>query len=179
MKMVFENHYSDIITSAMASQITGVSSICSTVYSGADQRKHQSSTSLAFVRGDRWIPRTKGQSAPHKGPVRRKIFPFDYVILLSNYGGSSGTQTSTTPVHICMAIREYSQFTLLSLSFPSYVMLDDIRSQLLKNNRKVVVSSHFIFIRDISVNTLRPRQHGRNFCRSSNAFSSMKLLNFK
>ena len=33
-------------------------------YSGADQRKHQSSASLAFVRGilrDRWIPRTKGQ----------------------------------------------------------------------------------------------------------------------
>ena len=33
-------------------------------YSGKDQRKHQSSASLAFVRGihrDRWIPRTKGQ----------------------------------------------------------------------------------------------------------------------
>ena len=37
--------------STMASQITGVSIVCSTVGSGADQRKHQSSTSLAFVRG--------------------------------------------------------------------------------------------------------------------------------
>ena len=37
---------------------------CSIVYSGADQRKHQSSASLALVRGihqDRWIPRSKGQ----------------------------------------------------------------------------------------------------------------------
>ena len=56
-------HYNDVIMSAMASQITGVSIVCSTVYSGADQRKHQSSTSLAFVKSTvhRWIPLTKGQ----------------------------------------------------------------------------------------------------------------------
>ena len=42
-------HYSDIIMSKMASQITGVSIVCSTGGSGADQRKHQSSASLAFV----------------------------------------------------------------------------------------------------------------------------------
>ena len=50
--------------SAMASQITSLTLVYSTVYSGADQRKHQSSSSLAFVWGihrDRWIPRTKGQ----------------------------------------------------------------------------------------------------------------------
>ena len=43
---------------------TGVSIICSTVYSGTDQRKHQSSASLAFVRGtigDRWFSLTEGQ----------------------------------------------------------------------------------------------------------------------
>ena len=48
----------------MASQITSITVVYSIVYSGADQRKHQSSASLAFVRGihrDRWIPRTKGQ----------------------------------------------------------------------------------------------------------------------
>ena len=48
----------------MASQITSVSIVYSTVCSGTDQRKHQSSLSLAFVRGiprDRWIPRTIGQ----------------------------------------------------------------------------------------------------------------------
>ena len=42
-------HYSKVITGAIASQITGVSIVCSTVGSGANQRKHQSSASLAFV----------------------------------------------------------------------------------------------------------------------------------
>ena len=49
---------------AMASQITSLNIVYSTVYSDAHQRKHQSSASLAFVRGihrDRWIPRTNGQ----------------------------------------------------------------------------------------------------------------------
>ena len=57
-------HYSDVIMSAMTSQITGVTIDYPTVYSRADQRKHQSSASLAFVRGiHRWPvnPRTKGQ----------------------------------------------------------------------------------------------------------------------
>ena len=48
----------------MASQITSLTVVYSTVYSDADQRKHQSSASLAFVWGihrDRWSPRTKGQ----------------------------------------------------------------------------------------------------------------------
>ena len=48
----------------IASQITSLAFVYSTVYSDADQRKHQSSASLAFVWGihrDRWIPRTKGQ----------------------------------------------------------------------------------------------------------------------
>ena len=45
--------------SAMASQITGVTIVYTTVCSGTDQRKHQSSASLAFVSGiHRWIPYT-------------------------------------------------------------------------------------------------------------------------
>ena len=62
--LIDQMHYSDIIMSVMASPITGVSIVCPTVGSGADQRKHQSSASLAFVQeeftGDRWFPRTKG-----------------------------------------------------------------------------------------------------------------------
>ena len=57
-------HYIDVIMTTMASQITSLTVVYSIVYSGADQRKHQSSASLAFVREihrDRWIPRTKGQ----------------------------------------------------------------------------------------------------------------------
>ena len=57
-------HYDDIIMGAIASQITSLTIVYSTVYSGADQRKHQSSASLAFVRGIhrvRWIPRVPGE----------------------------------------------------------------------------------------------------------------------
>ena len=58
------SHYSDVIMTTVASQITSLTVVYSIVYSGAEQRKHQSSASLAFVRGihrNRWIPRTKGQ----------------------------------------------------------------------------------------------------------------------
>ena len=70
-------HYSDVIMSEIASQITCVSIVCSTVCSGADQRKHQSSASLAFLRGiHQWL-----LDFPHKGPVTRKMFPFDDIII--------------------------------------------------------------------------------------------------
>ena len=58
------SHYNAVIMTTVASQITSLTVVYSTVYSDADQRKHQRSASLAFVRGihrDRWIPRTKGQ----------------------------------------------------------------------------------------------------------------------
>ena len=58
------HHYIDVIMTTMTSQITSLTVVYSTVYSDADQRKHQSSASLAFVWGihrGRWIPRTKGQ----------------------------------------------------------------------------------------------------------------------
>ena len=58
------DHNIDVIMTTMASQITSLTVVYSTVYSELDQRKHQSSASLAFLWGihrDRWIPRTKGQ----------------------------------------------------------------------------------------------------------------------
>ena len=71
-------HESGVIMGAMASQINGVSTACSTVCLGADQRKHQSCVPLAFVRRiHRWLV-----NSPHKGPVARKMFPFDDVILI-------------------------------------------------------------------------------------------------
>ena len=70
-------HYSDVIMGAMASQITLVSIVYSTVCSDTDQGKHQIFAALAFVRGiHRWPA-----NSPHKGPVTRKIFPFDDVIM--------------------------------------------------------------------------------------------------
>ena len=60
--------YYDVIMDAIASQIISLMIVYSTVYSDADQSKHQSSASLAL-------------NSPHKWPVTRKMFPFDDVIM--------------------------------------------------------------------------------------------------
>ena len=93
---LFVIYYSDVIMRAKTSQITGVSIVNSTVCIGADQRKRQNSSSLVFVRGTmtggfpsqrdihwplwcefhRW-PVNSAQ----KGPVTRKMFPFEDVIM--------------------------------------------------------------------------------------------------
>ena len=66
-------HYKDVIVGAMASHITSLTFVSSTVYSDADQI----STSLAFVRGiHRWPV-----NSPRKWPVTRKMFPFDDIIM--------------------------------------------------------------------------------------------------
>ena len=72
-------HYDDVIMGAMASHITSLTIVYSIVYSDADQRKHQSSASLVFVRGIPWWP----VYSSHKWPVTRKMTPFDDVIMVS------------------------------------------------------------------------------------------------
>ena len=64
--------------SPIASEITSLTIVYSTVYLGTYQRKHQSSESLAFVLGIHRSP----VNSPHKGPVTRKMFPFDDVIMI-------------------------------------------------------------------------------------------------
>ena len=64
----------------VASKITSLTIVYSTVYSDANQRKYQSSASLAFVQG---IHR-RSVISPHKWPVTRKMFPFDDVIMVWN-----------------------------------------------------------------------------------------------
>ena len=74
---LFGIHYNDVIIGAMTSQITSLTIVYSTVYSGVDQRKHQSSASPAFVRGiHRWPV-----NSPHKWPVTRKMVLLDDVIM--------------------------------------------------------------------------------------------------
>ena len=72
--IVWRFHYNDVIMNAMspASRL-----FIQPFVQGADQRKHQSSSSLAFVRGIHQWP----VNFPHKGPVTRKMFPFDDVIM--------------------------------------------------------------------------------------------------
>ena len=71
-------HYCDVMMGAMASQITSLTIVYSTVYSDADQIKHQSSAPLAFVRGIHREP----VNSPRKGPVTGEMFPFDDVIMI-------------------------------------------------------------------------------------------------
>ena len=74
---MFYLHYDDVIMTMLASQITSLTVVYSIVYSGVNQRKHQSSASLAFVREIHRGP----VNFPHKWPVTRKMFPFDDVIM--------------------------------------------------------------------------------------------------
>ena len=74
--------------SALGSQITSLTIVYSTLYSGADQRKHRSSASLAFVRGiHRWPV-----NSPHKGSLTRKMFPYDDVTMWLGVKSALGYQ---------------------------------------------------------------------------------------
>ena len=70
-------HYGYVIMGAMEPQITSLPIVYLTGYSGEYERKHQSSASLAFVRGIHRGP----VNSPPKWPVTRKMFPFDDVIM--------------------------------------------------------------------------------------------------
>ena len=71
--VIFQFHYCDVMMGVIVSQITSLMIVYSIVHSSADQRKHQSTASLAFVPGiHQWLVNSQ-----HKRPVMRKMFPFD------------------------------------------------------------------------------------------------------
>ena len=94
-------HYGYVIMGVIASRITSLTIVYSTVYSDADQRKHQSSASLAFVRGIHRGP----LNSPHKWPVTRKMFPFDDVIMW-NFKASTGENAGETRRNKTICIME-------------------------------------------------------------------------
>ena len=75
------SHYSDVKMNAIASQITCVSMVCWIVCSGAHQRRHRNSTSLAFLREIH----LRLVDSPHKGPVTWKMFPFEDVNMSNHW----------------------------------------------------------------------------------------------
>ena len=93
------HHYGDVIMGAIASQITSLTIVYSTVYSDPDQRKHQSSASLAFVWGIHRGP----VKSPHKWPVTRKMFPFDDVIIATHIQAPVAS-ICKGPVKLCFEI---------------------------------------------------------------------------
>ena len=97
---------------AMASQITRLTIVYSTVYSGADQRKHQSPASLAFVRGIHMWP----VNFPHKGSVTRKMFPFDDVtmekvwVIVGVEASNSSNRSAFVPQYMPLSIHSVRVF---------------------------------------------------------------------
>ena len=109
---------------AMASQITSLIIVYSTVYSGAYQRKHQSSASLAFVRGIHRGP----VNSPHKWPVTRKMFPFDDVMDWENRRQSNKIRAYTSRGHSGYAQTVRGDVTLwrrLSMAEPINIMIPE------------------------------------------------------
>ena len=104
-----------------ASQITSLTIVYSTVYSYADQRKHQSSSSLAFVQGIyRWPV-----NFLHKWPVTRKMFSFDDVIIRSHgwvrlYGKHLNQLLSMYILLWSITCREISRHVEAETKWPSY-----------------------------------------------------------
>ena len=92
---------------AITSEITSLTIVYSTIYSDADQRKHQSSASLAFVRGIHWGP----VNSPHKWPVTRKMFPFDDIIMKM----ASIFQTTFSNAFFKMKMQELSDPVMVNL----------------------------------------------------------------
>ena len=101
----------------VALQITSLTIVYSTVYSGADQRKRQSCASLAFVRGiHRWPV-----NSPHKGPVTREMFPFDDVIMnLSSVGFCSNLPKATSGDQIAQDNNSQNELETYTFSFPIF-----------------------------------------------------------
>ena len=87
---------------AIASQITSLTIVYSTVYSDADQIKHQSSASLAFGMGIHRRP----AKFPHKGLVTQKMFPFDDVIMKCTKNDILPWQVLFTPLLLTWNIQE-------------------------------------------------------------------------
>ena len=107
VKRAGEYHYGDVIMGAIASQIASLTIVYSTVYSDADQRKHQSSTSLAFVQGIHRGP----VNSSHKWPVTRKMFPFDDVIMIA--------WSQRIHTLLCFALIDTGYFRVYFVNVPS------------------------------------------------------------
>ena len=100
----FSLHHNDVIMRAKASQITSRTIVYSTFYSGADQRKHQSTASLAFVRGIHRSP----VNSPHKWPATRKMFPFDDVIMYLEQSNAGWRSAKIVNPHTFKLLRRFA-----------------------------------------------------------------------
>ena len=114
---------------AMASQITSLTIVYSTIYSGADQRKHQSSASLAFVRGIQQWP----VNSPPKWPVTRKCFH----LMMSSYS-TVRCVTCTNSLSFALFFLTHEGKTVVmhqavNFVFVDHMLQEHMRTQMLVN----------------------------------------------
>ena len=178
---------------AMASQITGVSIVYSSVCSDADQRKHQSSASQAFVRGYHRSP----VDSPHKGPVTWKMFPFDDVIMnrfssfqtnsvhhdhitnITSIGSSNGLTPITRHVPELMSTQipkistSNCQFIKFNPSWLKHVRLLNVPSG---NARVAVPTTELFRTRKQSTNMWQVCRHKMNVNINMNGYQTKILI---
>ena len=135
--------YDGVTMSGMASQITSLTIVYSTVYPGADQRKYQSPASLAIVRGIHRGP----VNSPHKWPATRKLFPFDDVIM-----SYACRQSSLTPYGVYICKRSYEPKT----PFTNYRQISNI-----SRTKSEILNVSCLVSRLSLSNPLKPRSKSR------------------
>ena len=156
---------------AIASQITSLTIIYSLVYSFADQIKHQSSASLAFVRGftgDRWCPRTNGQ-------WRGKCF----YLMTSSWNLTLAVITPTTILmsYLCFTPLQYTRRSV------TYKLHVNLRMTDLKYVAEIRLHASFVApaiatIRHSSFNKFSTNSHNRGcICNRRTPNCSMKKGN--
>ena len=137
---------------AIASQITSLTIVYPTVYSDADQRKHQSSTSLAFV----WVINRGPVNSPHKWPVTRKVLPFDDVII-------------DTPLNVHSFSSSDKVAVMISHKYPrlSSTISDVYNGINLALNKPATQSTNRITTADTAVDGNRNARFGSGICTHS------------
>ena len=156
-----KQHYDDVIMGTMASQITSLMIVYSSVYSDADQRKHQSSASLAFVWGIHRGP----VNSPHKWPVTRKMFPFNDVIMTGMLLQSQIYIKTTTSIKV-KPVRDTNVIASFHLYFrfldlPLSIAHMSVRTNLLLDTTET--GRPFLFLRT-----------ALSYCKSHGSWSTMR-----
>ena len=135
----------------MASQITSLTIVYSTIYAGADRSKHQSSTSLAFVRGIHRGP----VNSPHKWPVMWKLFPFDNVIM-HKWLSLVTTDAMTSKTSLVNHFTSDQNFMVSHAWFYSYILLHALKH--MNTNKKkprLIICCQLILLQDCDASWIR------------------------
>ena len=125
-------HYNDVIIGAIASQTTNLTIVYSPFYPGADQRKHQRSASLDFVTGIyRWQV-----NSPQEGPLTRKMFLFDDVIIFLQQGSPIHLKHGPLVVNMLVSLAAFLINWRFYMFYTIHIigMRDKIRRQNRKND---------------------------------------------